>query len=285
MDIAALLAARLHQRLTIVHAVNEPSRTMLPRELRESLALFERKYLHDEIERVTGMGVCAEEDVRAGKPEEVVLRCASEDGVNLLVLAAGQHSRILLPKLGSVAEQVAAAAPVPTLIVRPPTKFIDWLEGRQKIRLFVAADLTPASEAALRWAMWLQQLGNATLVVAHIEREPAEALSSYVYAAPAVVPVCEAIHRGEERCFRQFVREILQGNPARVVTTLGWDRSDAHLIHLALEEKADLVVVGSHGRRGFGRFFHRSVSRGLLNYAPVSIACVPAGASLTQSTN
>src|SRR5690349_19142007 len=70
VDVAAVLARCLHQRLTILHAINEPSRTALPADVRESLALFERKYLHDELERVESTGVPAEEDIRAGKPDE-----------------------------------------------------------------------------------------------------------------------------------------------------------------------------------------------------------------------
>jgi nucleotide-binding universal stress UspA family protein len=44
---------------------------------------------------------------------------------------------------------------------------------------------------------------------------------------------------------------------------------------MAVEEGADIIVVGSHQYRGFERLWHTSVSRGLLQNAAMSVAVVP----------
>lgn len=54
----------------------------------------------------------------------------------------------------------------------------------------------------------------------------------------------------------------MMGNPAEV------------LIDLAKSEKADLIVVGSHGKSGLQRFLLGSVSDKVTRYAPCSILVV-----------
>jgi nucleotide-binding universal stress UspA family protein len=44
---------------------------------------------------------------------------------------------------------------------------------------------------------------------------------------------------------------------------------------MATDEGADVLVVGTHQRRGMDRLWHGSVSRGVLGLAPTSVACVP----------
>jgi nucleotide-binding universal stress UspA family protein len=50
---------------------------------------------------------------------------------------------------------------------------------------------------------------------------------------------------------------------------------DAHLVGLATETGADLLVVGTHRRAGLDRWTRGSVSRGILRHAPMNVACVP----------
>ena len=274
-DVAAEFARRLGEPLTLVHAVNEPSRGSLPEELRESLALFERKQLHDEKERVIATGVPVSEHIDAGAPHEVLIEAANEMRARLLVLSCCQRKAALCGLLGSVAERVAEGAPVPTLIVRSPQPLLDWLRGRRALRLFIAADLTPPSEAAILWALWLRTLGRCTLTIAHIESEQVEPGAFHHYGSPSLLSVYEQVRRTEARCFRQRVRKLLGDEPARIRVASGWGHSDANLIHLAREERADLIVTGTHQREGFDRLVHHSVSRGLLHYASVNVACVP----------
>ena len=83
----------------------------------------------------------------------------------------------------------------------------------------------------------------------------------------------------QARSFRQRVRAALGATGVRVHIEKGWGRSDAHLIEMAREERADLIVVGTHQRHGLGRIGHLSVSRGVLHHAPMCVACVPVSAA------
>jgi nucleotide-binding universal stress UspA family protein len=46
------------------------------------------------------------------------------------------------------------------------------------------------------------------------------------------------------------------------------------LLHEVEDTKADLLIVGSHGRRGFSRFLLGSVSMAMLSHAPCSVLIV-----------
>src|SRR4030095_3787119 len=48
-----------------------------------------------------------------------------------------------------------------------------------------------------------------------------------------------------------------------------------HLSELAEKENCDLLVVGSHERKGLVRLWEGSVSRAALKRASMSVACVP----------
>src|SRR4051812_36504930 len=73
VEAAAALATRLNEPLMLVHAVDKESRTTLPEDLRESLCVYERAQLHEELERLRAAHVETIECFRTGSPQEVLL--------------------------------------------------------------------------------------------------------------------------------------------------------------------------------------------------------------------
>jgi nucleotide-binding universal stress UspA family protein len=82
-----------------------------------------------------------------------------------------------------------------------------------------------------------------------------------------------------ERDVREKVNRVLGGESVEVRVLGNWGRTDAPLVEMAVEMRADLVVVGTHQWRGLDWLRHGSVSRGLLHHAPMSVACVPTPAA------
>ncbi len=282
VEVAAALATRLDEPLVLVHAVDKESRTALPTDVRDSLCMYERAQLHDELERLRAAKVEVIEDFRAGKPEAVLVEAAIARQARLLVVSS--HGRQPLDRwvLGSVAERTAEAAPVPTLVVRAATPFTEWTLGKRRLRVFLAADFSVQSEAALRWVAWLRQLGPCDVVVTYLMPTlPAIAVFD-MSLSPIVAEMMDQTDQVQARGFRRRIRAVLGASRVRVRLEKGWDRSDAHLIEVAREERADLIVVGTHQRHGLGRISHHSVSRGVLHYAPMSVACVPVSAAVEQ---
>jgi hypothetical protein len=94
-------------------------------------------------------------------------------------------------------------------------------------------------------------------------------------ASPANAALLAKLEHTEQTYFRRRVRTLLSTNRVKLCFEKGWARSDSHLIEVATRERADLVVVGANERRGLSRIAHHSVSRGILHYAPMNVACIP----------
>lgn len=284
VEVAGALAKRLDERLVLVHAVDEAPRTTLPTDLRESLCLYERAELHKELERLREANVQVTDVFRAGKPEKVLVETATVEQGRLLVVSSHGRKPPGRWMLGSVAEGTAEASAVPTLIVRAARPLTEWTLGRRSLRVFVAADFSIPSEAALRWVQWLREVGTCEVVIACLDPAIPTLDPLNIYPSRALTEMLVKAERTQARSFRQRVRALLGGSGVRVRIEKGWARSDAHLIEMAREERADLLVVGTHQWHGLRRLSQFSVSRGILHYAPMSVACVPvpAGAPVEQ---
>jgi nucleotide-binding universal stress UspA family protein len=283
-QVASLFANRLRQPLILVHAANQQEQQNLPGNLRDSLALYARAQLHDERDRLRALQVEAIETFREGAPDAALLEEAAIHHARLIVLAAAKRRPIFRRLLGSVAERVAEAAGTPTLVVRDAAPLLRWGQGQRRLRIFVAADFSPPSEAALRWVDWFRHLGPCDIVVAYLDPGLAPFPVADLYPSLLVDNMALQPARMQERHFRQWVRALLGQSRVRVRIESNWARADAHLIRLASEERADLIVIGTHSRSGWHRLGHHSVSRGVLHYAPLNVVCVPANDPLQTAT-
>jgi len=278
VEVAAMFAKRIGESLVLVHAVNEQRQENLPGGLHDSLALYARAQLHDERERLRALQVEAIEAFRTGAPDAVLLEEAAANHARLLVMAAAKRRSLSRWLPGSVVERVAEAAHAPTLVVRESAPLLRWVRGERRLRVFVGADFSAPSEAALRWVDWLRHMGPCDVVVAYLDPGLASFPAADLYPSLLVDDMALKTARMQERCFQQGVRKLLGRSRVRVRFETNWALSDAHLIRLATEERADLMVIGTHSRRGWNRLGHHSVSRGVLHYAPLNVACVPARA-------
>src|SRR6185436_11459183 len=86
-----------------------------------------------------------------GAPAEVLARFGAQPNTRLIVVAAGGHTALSKWILGSVAESMTHSSAVPILVVRDPSPFAAWAQGKRKLRVFVAADFSFGSDAALTW--------------------------------------------------------------------------------------------------------------------------------------
>jgi nucleotide-binding universal stress UspA family protein len=274
-EAAAALASQLREPLILIHAFDEPSRILLPKELRDSLRSFEQQQLREEALRLQADGRAVREVFRDGSPAEVLAEFGEQPSTRLIVVSSGRHTAAATWILGSVAERVTHASTVPTLVVRDPAPFVAWAQGKRKLRVFVAADFSVGSDAALAWVRWLRQLGRCEITVAYIEPS---FVGDGAYAAqpsPGAAPLLAKIEHTEEACFRRRVRKLLATNRVRMCFERDWGRSDAHLIQMARTQLADLMVVGINERHGLSRIAHHSVSRAIVHYASTNVACIP----------
>jgi nucleotide-binding universal stress UspA family protein len=194
----------------------------------------------------------------ADTPAEAILAAVRETGADLVVMATHGRTGLERAVLGSVADAVVAAAPVPVLLVHPQQPHAPAADGpdarrTEGPRILVALDGSPDAEAALAPAADL-----AKGLVAQVEL--ARVLADTAGAAPDGSSVVAAAARYlDERARDLHAAGVPTG---RVYTAVlyanGRDVADTLLAH-ADRSHAALVVIATHARRGLNRFLRGSV--------------------------
>ncbi len=150
-------------------------------------------------------------------------------------------------------------------------------------RILVPVDGSPHARRALDEAIALARLTGARVIVTHAIDEPFLALGAGAWIAGSVDLL---------GLLREGAAEIL-GAARDVVTAAGvlvesvlLDTFDGRVCDLVVQaartHQADLIVIGSHGRRGLSRALLGSDAEQILRLAPVPVllvhAPVPPGA-------
>ncbi|MCM2304715.1 MAG: universal stress protein [Elusimicrobia bacterium] len=140
-------------------------------------------------------------------------------------------------------------------------------------RMLVAADLSAPALSALAAAKALALRWGSALEIVHVQHPPM--LSAWVglEGMPASVPTAE---REPRRMVEERLRGAAAGFPSsrlKLRTIHGWP--PAALQELARPERADLLVMGTHGYGGLDRALTGSVAEGLIRRATIPVLVVP----------
>jgi nucleotide-binding universal stress UspA family protein len=268
IDAAAALAIRQRETLLIVHSMAETFREQLPTNIRDALIPTIEDRLHAEGERARRLGASVEVAVLPGWPDEGINERAFRCQARLIVFGYPELGALNRWLRGSVAEVIAESSGVPTLVVHSSTPFEKWIREDRPLRIVVATDSTKTSESALRWVAEWSTIQPCEITVGYIDHsgKPPAGLETEDAADMT-------LGASDSELFERTRQFLGDGPTIRVVP--GSAHVDDDLIQLAGETHADLLVVGTHQRHGFERAWHRSVSRGILRHAPISVACVP----------
>ncbi len=272
--VADALARRLKAPFILARSADE--RGEFPEHLRPRLMNDDRPRLAKQAERLRSLGLTFEEKLLRGVPDDGVAQFAAQAGARLVVVGASGTGSLLASRwlLGNVAERIAETSAVPTLVVRAAEPFLDWVREGRPLKVFIAVDFTTTSEAALRWLAEWRQIGPCEITLGYVHRLPEERGELAMFDGLGMTVLATETREELERDLREKASRLLGVEPAlRVVP--GSARVDAHLIQLATEAGADLLVLGVHQWHGLQRVWHASISRRILHHAPMSIACVP----------
>ena len=141
-------------------------------------------------------------------------------------------------------------------------------------RILVAVDGSPTSMKGLREAMRLARDGGAQLLLLHVVNElPAFAsLDGFVPGADLV----PALREGGKRILAK-ARAAAEKEGIRAKTllreTLGGPAADS-IVREARRQRADLIVLGTHGRRGLRRMVLGSDAEQVVRLAGVPVLLV-----------
>lgn len=136
-------------------------------------------------------------------------------------------------------------------------------------KLLIAVDESPIAARAVDVAMDLAKSLHAQVALVHVI-DP-----SPIYAAEAGMPSDELAVLAE-RDGTRLMADLRARLPAdvHVLQFLPWGQPGPEIAKAAKEWGADLVVIGSHGRRGLTRALVGSVAEAVMRHAPCPVLVV-----------
>ena len=218
----------------------------------------DRARLEEMKQRLSGQGPEVSAAFVDGVPDTGLVNTAHEIGAQMI--AVGTHGRTGFKRLlmGSIAERVVRLFDGAVLVARPGDG-----AGRFR-RILVPTDFSKWAEGALEMALVLAE-ADATIDVLH------------AWQLPIVAPEV-AIPLGDQAAWAIEAGESLIASHAREGVQLVFHQVQQGAVRAVIERlddgAYDLVVMGSHGRRGLRRLIIGSVAEQTIRHAPISTIVV-----------
>ena len=144
-------------------------------------------------------------------------------------------------------------------------------------RILVPIDGSPTSKKGLSEAIALAQLTSGRIRLVHVINEPLEAIG-IDGALTTAADIFKILRENGERVLADATARV---EAARIqVDSSLLDSVDGRMCDLVVQAAqtwpADLIVIGTHGRRGVGRVLLGSDAEQILRIAPVPVLLVRA---------
>jgi len=184
---------------------------------------------------------------RSEEPYEDIIRHASKNNVDMIIM--GTHGKTEMKRLmmGSVTAKVIGNAPCKILVLPLNAK----VECKN---VLLATDGSKYSEAAASEAIGIAKRCGSSLIVISVASSDAELTA----AQDNVNNVAQAAEK--------------EGVKTASVVTIG--KPYEAIIETSKQKKADFIVVGSHGRTGLARLLMGSVTERVIGHAEAAVLVV-----------
>jgi len=210
--------------------------------------------------------IVVEPRLTEGQPHREIERAAGESRVELVVVgAAGEHP-LREFFLGSTAERLVRASPVPVLVVRREAR-------APYARVLAALDLSRHSPAVLDIARRVAPIDSLTL--GHAFEVPFEGKLRYSGVSEEDIQRYIQVQRAQALA---AMNGLLAGWPARPGIRIEHGMPQAVLAQLLAETAAELVVAGKHGASEVVDLLLGSMTKHLLRETDCDVLVVPPAA-------
>jgi nucleotide-binding universal stress UspA family protein len=216
--------------------------------------------------RLSSFGIDARGEIIEGYPRTGIIDVARQWPADLIIIGSRGRQSLVDFLLGSVAANVLRNAPCTVEIVRPLA--ID----NEKMRILVATDGSDSSISAVRSIAtrpWPE--GAEFDIISVVDRAFPEL--AWFFNLQVMEKIEERLTDEAKEAVNTGVEMLLSAGLA-VTGRVFSGEPKSKIIEQARNWNADLVVVGSHGRRGFDRALQGSVSEAVAMHAPCSVEVI-----------
>lgn len=287
VDLARLHGAEvLLLRVALVHALPGVDQT----EAQVRAVEEAEGYLAEIERRIAAQGLPVRGAVRYGHAVEEILDHAQSQRADLIAMSTHGRSGIQRLMLGSVAEAVVRAAPVPVLLLRGRALAVRPEAGAPAAarpcpaelaapaihHILCPVDFSETADRAMEYAGALAQRFGADLTVLHVVYDPLDITGSHI-PHPPLEQLREEMVREAEHTLRGRVDRTLRFLPrAKIAVVAG--PPFRQIIRYAREHHVDLIVMGTQGLRGLDRLIMGSTAERVVRTAPCPVVSIRAAA-------
>ncbi len=259
IPIAALFARVTGDEPQLLHAIEA---------FQSSGQMIERAeaYLEGALEKLRQLtDVPAQGRVAIGVPSESILEAARQDGVALLVMSTHGRTGLARTVLGSVADAVVKAAPVPVFLVPSKVKPVD---RPQLARILAPLDGSEYAHAIVGPLAELASRFEAEVLLLQVAPGPYEFVDRFGRLAAEVAEPADRFEQAA-RQYLDAVQAELTGRGIRVTSLYRLGEVANQVLQVVESHAADAIALTTHGRTGLDRVRHGSVAEALLGQGPV----------------
>jgi nucleotide-binding universal stress UspA family protein len=272
-EYACALAAAWEVPLTIMTVLEFP-RGMNPEYAVNKQYLTDRMYdasaqLAELDMRARSRGIVTSTRIARGIPYEEVIAAARSEKADLLVVGTRGKSGLAHVLLGSTAERVIRTGPCPVLAVHTLNDHVAKEGGSNLNRILVPTDMSDCSLDALEYAAVVAKQSKASIELLHV-LEPVYYGIDFTF-----------VHADERERKRKWMAERIEHVSADLsragvlakARVRGGVPPDA-ILEYAQTSGSDLIIMGTHGRRGLSHLLAGSVTEAVLRQGTCPVLAV-----------
>ena len=195
------------------------------------------------------LGVALKAVIPEGRlPHAAIVAAAEKIGPDLIIMGRCGKTALGRILMGNVTARVIGHSPVNVLVV-PRGAALAFQ------RLLVASDGSPYSDAAWKLALSMAKQAKSQLIGVAVAPEEGD-----IIEAQAII-------------HRMLTAANRAGMPLKGVNPQGV-APDAGIVHQAIKNEVDLIIMGSHGRTGLKKLLMGSVTERVIGGSPCPILVV-----------
>lgn len=224
--------------------------------------------------RAVDRGISAHTRMATGIPSEEVLSVATGEDFDLIVVGTRGKTGLAHVLLGSTAERIIRGAPCPVLAARAQPYGEEQAVGNRcdptrLDRILVPVDFLDGSFDALEYAALVAQRSRAALTLLHV-LEPISYGLDFTFPHRAKR---ESIKAGHTKRLADLVSALASAGVSSEFLILGGLPTDS-ILDAVRRQAADLIVMGTHGRRGLSHALFGSIAEAVLRKSSCPVLLV-----------
>lgn len=142
------------------------------------------------------------------------------------------------------------------------------------MRIVLAVDGSPFSDAAVQALIAHPKSKDAEIRVLHVVEPPTLLSTREMGGYDSALEKAWEAEKKQAQLLVEKTVEFLRTNGLKATGTVENGDAKSKILEIAKEWRADLIVLGSHGRKGLEHFLLGSVSEGVARHADCSVEIV-----------